>query len=282
VSNGLSLDDQPIGTSALTAREKALLALATNRYLRKLGGSCYTLLGRISANLSLDPIVEIHLPFHAIGGKLTVHIFKRDLTSIIEVFVNHVYDRFCALNPGETVIDCGAYIGEFSIYAANKVGTNGLVLAFEPNPQSFSICRRNLVQNNVHNAKLFNCALGDKEASAYLVTDETNLGATKVVGQGKFFEPPVQVRQLDGFLQYVEGRRIKLIKVDVEGAAVGLIRGAASLLEKRMIENVSAELHPGEEGLPSLLQGYGFTCTQRGSYLYASLSDEIVPVRHGG
>ncbi len=193
-----------------------------------------------------------------------------------------MYDRLCPLNPGETVIDCGAYIGEFTIYAANKVGTNGLVLAFEPNPQSFSICRRNLARNNVRNAKLFNCALGDKEASAYVVTDETNLGATKVVGQGKILGPPIQVKQLDGFHQYVEGRRIKLIKVDVEGAAVGLIRGAASLLEKKMIENVSAELHPGEEDLPHILQGYGFTCMQRGSYLYASLSAKIIPARHGG
>ena len=36
--------------------------------------------------------------------------------------------------PGETIIDCGAYIGEFTLYAAKAVGQSGRVIAFEPDP----------------------------------------------------------------------------------------------------------------------------------------------------
>ena len=42
-----------------------------------------------------------------------------------------------ALRSGDTVIDCGAYIGEFTLYAAKAVGPSGKVIAFEPDDKIY-------------------------------------------------------------------------------------------------------------------------------------------------
>jgi FkbM family methyltransferase len=203
---------------------------------------------------------------------MTFHLFNRDLANLIEVFVNHVYDKYCEIRSGDLVIDCGAYVGEFTIQAAKNVGERGLVLAFEPNPSSFCFCKANVDRNRIDNVKLFEHALGDTDGREYLQVNRVNLGASKVIQeetQGSV--GVVRVKMLSQFLPYFEGRPVKLLKIDVEGSAVQVARGATNLFDRRQIQNISAEIHPGEEGLRSLLESYGFTCSQEKSYLYAKL-----------
>jgi FkbM family methyltransferase len=58
------------------------------------------------------------------------------------------------LNPGDTVIDVGAHYGYFALLAAELVGMDGQVHAFEPTPSTFNVLerntrdRRNVIANN--------------------------------------------------------------------------------------------------------------------------------------
>jgi len=47
------------------------------------------------------------------------------------------------LKKGDTFIDIGAHIGYYSILARNIVGESGKVIAFEPNPESYKLLKKN-------------------------------------------------------------------------------------------------------------------------------------------
>ncbi len=244
--------------------------VGSNNYARLLGSHCVTVMSTISARLGIDPVVQLRPSMFGVDEVFAIHLFRRDITGLIEVWVNHVYDRFCDLEPGDIVVDCGAYIGEFTVYASAKVGENGLVLAFEPNPQSLQLCRTNT--GNRRNIVLFGTALGKQKGEGFIQVDHANLGATVVSdSRTKDSTAKIAIEQLDRFLPYLAGRSIKLLKIDAEGDAVKILSGGRQLLEERRIKNVSAEVHPGEEDdLQRALERLGFTCFRDRNYLYAS------------
>lgn len=49
-----------------------------------------------------------------------------------------------ALRPGMTVVDGGAHIGYYSVYAAQRVGSGGTVYAIEPSKENRSLLTKNL------------------------------------------------------------------------------------------------------------------------------------------
>ena len=63
---------------------------------------------------------------------------------------------------GDTVIDIGAGIGEFSVLASKLVGKNGKVISIEPSPEDFETLMVNLKTNMCHNVIPLNLAISDK------------------------------------------------------------------------------------------------------------------------
>ena len=223
--------------------------------------------------LRLDPIVEIPLRPFGVNVRMGVHLLNRDPANIVEIFVNHVYDKYCPIQDNEVVIDCGAYVGEFTIQAAKRVGIGGLVLAFEPNPKSFALCKSNIDRNGIRNVRLFQFALGEKEGRVHFKADKTNYGASTIIPQKEHdSRSTVGVVTLSQFHPLFADKTIKLLKIDVEGSATRIALGATSLLQGRVVRNVSAEIHPGEEGLQPLLESHGFHCIRENNYLYATLA----------
>ena len=246
--------------------------LASSRPARRTINVLLRLTAAISVKMRIDPIVEIGLSPLGLDAKMSFHLLNRDVTCFIEIFVNHVYDKYCQIEAGELVVDCGAYIGEFTLHAAKKVGPNGLVLAFEPNPQIFPLCKANMERNGIRNVKLFELALGDKETKVSFETNKSNFGSSRVVSSSmKDSKLEVPMKTLSQFISCSENRPIKLLKMDVEGSATRIILGSEDLFRRKLVRNVSAEIHPGEEELQLLLEGYGFQCSRENNYLYASL-----------
>ena len=259
---------------AMTLPTRIVSTLVSNRLIRRFMVRLSFLIGFLGAKIRLNPTVEISLKPFGVDAKFSIQLLRRDLPSLVEVFVNHVYDRFCMIGLGDVIVDCGAYIGEFTIYASRKVGNYGLVLAFEPNVDSFNLCIRNIGANRIRNATVFNTGLGRQEGTAYMGIDESNPGGSKIIWRSEERGAPrVAVTTLTQFSNHMQGRVIKLLKIDTEGSAVDIVNGAAALFEKRLVQNVAAEIHPGELNLERLLGLYGFVCLRLGSYLYASLGE---------
>src|SRR5258706_5861147 len=82
------------------------------------------------------------------------------LRVVTPVFHKRVYTRSGhELRPDDAVVDVGATIGAFAVYAAQR--TRGRVLAVEPHPGNAAALRRNLLANAAARAKVAECAVAD-------------------------------------------------------------------------------------------------------------------------
>ena len=77
---------------------------------------------------------------------------KSDSLVFLENFFLDSYDREegFTIKENDTVVDIGAHIGYFTIYAAKKA-TRGKILSFEPSRESFKVLKNNLKINNIQN-----------------------------------------------------------------------------------------------------------------------------------
>ncbi len=105
-------------------------------------------LSLVAARLRAGSAVVQHGP--AQGLRLEAGTGKLSyLTGTSEQFVQERLVSFLA--PGMTFYDVGANVGFFSLLAARLVGPGGLVVAWEPVPESASALRRNVASNGFDN-----------------------------------------------------------------------------------------------------------------------------------
>jgi len=138
------------------------------------------------------------------------------------------------LKPGDVFLDIGANIGLFTIVAARRVGPTGHIYAFEPSLRESNYLRRNLELNHLTNVTIVNCAVDEKSGTAQFaiaIDGGTNsLMKNEHPQQQVESWQSVQVITLDEFIAANNIKRIDLVKIDVEGGEVGVLRGAATLL----------------------------------------------------
>ena len=73
-------------------------------------------------------------------------------------------------------MDAGANIGAFTLLAAARVGSRGLVVAVEPEPGNFEALRRNVEANGLRNVVLVRKALLD-EAGRIVRMEDRRVGS---------------------------------------------------------------------------------------------------------
>ncbi|HXN75907.1 MAG TPA: FkbM family methyltransferase, partial [Gemmatimonadaceae bacterium] len=158
-----------------------------------------------------------------------------------EIYQQRVYELVpdFAPGPGWTVVDVGANIGMFAVRAA-QLGAN--VLAFEPNPQ----CSRWLAETIVANGfddrvTLFACALGSQAGHAVLDIGAGSLGARLNPATLSGAVATVSIRRLDDVAVEIGLKRVDLLKLDVEGHEVEVLKGAGKTLE--LVDRVVLEYH---------------------------------------
>ena len=152
-----------------------------------------------------------------------------------------------AVRGQQVVVDAGANVGIWSILAAREMPAGATILAIEPSPATFQIladCAR--VADGPASIIPFQGALGDHRGTARLMLDAPS-AATNRLGassdEGDSVEVPLV--SLDEILA-THGLTPSVMKVDVEGAEVLLLRGASSTM-RRVRPTVVLELHWGRE-----------------------------------
>jgi FkbM family methyltransferase len=141
------------------------------------------------------------------------------------------------LQPGMTFLDVGANDGIYAVFAASRVGPEGTVWAFEPSAREVARLQFNLDLNHL-SVRVFPIALADVSGQANLTVAgyeheaHNTLGAFAYRGIEAKGTETVVVRQLDAVLQDNPLPRIDVIKLDVEGAELRVLHGAASTMER--------------------------------------------------
>jgi len=150
-----------------------------------------------------------------------------------EIFLNNEYN-FKAHTQTPLIIDCGSNIG-MSILYFKYIYPNSRIIAFEPNPNSFKLLKKNVANNNLKNVEINNLGLYDEETeiSFYIDNNLSSLVGSINKKRGGTNELKVSAKKLSSYLKDVE--EVDLIKIDVEGAEINIIK---ELLETKTLNKV--------------------------------------------
>jgi FkbM family methyltransferase len=133
------------------------------------------------------------------------------------------------LKPGDVFYDIGANVGFFSLLAARCVGPQGMVYSFEPVNENTAAIRRNAKLNGLENLSVFEVALAEKSGSGELFLTKwdggSSLSAATIPAAEPIEQRTVRVAALDDLIATEGLRPPTLVKIDVEGAEQGVIRG---------------------------------------------------------
>lgn len=137
------------------------------------------------------------------------------------------------IHKGNYIFDVGANIGYMSLLFSKFTGPEGKIFAFEPETNNFSMLQKNILLNNVNNIFSYKVACSENEEELKLYLSEgINKGQhtlLKVHQENEQFEI-VKTIKLDDFFALNHLDRIDLIKIDVEGAELEVLKGMDSIL----------------------------------------------------
>jgi FkbM family methyltransferase len=135
------------------------------------------------------------------------------------------------LRDGSTFWDVGAHAGFFSLMAGRLVGSKGQVHAFEPVPENRERLVRSILLSRLNNVTIHSCALSDRAGQIVLYDAGLSVMWTSIEGASRQASIRVEANTLDSVAETV--RPPDLIKIDVEGGELAVLRGAPRLLAKR-------------------------------------------------
>ena len=172
-----------------------------------------------------------------------------------------------SLAAGDTFIDIGANIGYDTLLAASRVGTSGRVVAIEASPRIFGLLSANIERNHelAQQIRAVNVAISDRPGQLDLYEfGANNIGATTTLPSRRGRRcATVAAARLGDVITPAERGRVRLIKIDVEGAEPAILRDIVDHRDEypaRM--ELVVEANPQEAGFADIfdrLQAAGFT-----------------------
>lgn len=149
------------------------------------------------------------------------------------------------LQPGDCVMDIGANLGALTMPFAVQVGEKGSVFAFEPQPLVARLLVANCAMNFFNQVQVINAAVGEARSTLTLpimnYNADSNYGAADMRRLEELSATTdnvvtVDIVALDDLFStdptnpnkpYI---RPKLMKIDVEGMELGVLKGGAKLI----------------------------------------------------
>lgn len=199
-----------------------------------------------------------------------------------KTFLTAVYDFYLETNKlnifpkSPVVIDIGANIGQY-LFAIKSFFPNAKVYSFEPDPNIFNLLKEN--SKELNNVNLFNYALSEKNGFAdFFVSSEFSEWSSLVeVGQNN---KKIKIKTVKGdSISFSKDHPIDLIKIDVEGAELNVVKGLLKTLtsSKYLLIEISlnrSSLDIGSSELIKLLFENGFYIHTIGRIFSAGLGEE--------
>jgi FkbM family methyltransferase len=190
-----------------------------------------------------------------------VYKFVPALAISADTYEPHIVDWLKEwLKPGDTFWDIGANWGWFSLLAARIVGTSGQVIAIEPSLSNLAWLKRHIALNQCSNivtvVEAAVCEHNGGSVSFGLLADGCSpsnslMFSSHVNGESPDVSQQVQVSaiSLDGLLAKYN-RIPKIVKIDVEGAELKVLKGATQLLHSDVAPILLLAVHPFWQSTP--------------------------------
>ncbi len=164
------------------------------------------------------------------------HLFKRH-DAVLEVLLRR--------GRGTRVfIDVGANVGLYSLVVRQAMCATGRVLSIEPSATTAATLREHVAWSAQPGVEVFECALSSSSGMAQLAERKDDWGKASLArAEAGQTRSPVETRTLDDLVQETGVEVVDLIKIDVEGHELEVLKGAKDTIE-RMLPTIVIEYSP--------------------------------------
>jgi FkbM family methyltransferase len=191
------------------------------------------------ATLFLDPGDPV------LSGALTLRVFEPS-----ELYF---FKKFC--HGDMTLVDIGANIGLYTGLGIHNLDSNGRIVAFEPNPKSYTFLEKNIVANQTDTracprVDAFNMAAAPEQGQHELRLNPENHADNRLY-QGTYHGKienwdvlPVEGRPIDDVIDELGIQEVNFVKVDVQGFEQKAICGFQKTLTRSKNVILMSEFWP--------------------------------------
>lgn len=206
--------------------------------------------------LNVKPHPKAHIVAYA--GANFMHSFRK--SDLGNYLTTH-------LSEGDLFVDAGANLGGFS-FMGKRLGAEVIAIEADPTLAAF------LAENEAAFGTTKSVALSDEEGTATFYISDENIGGNSLVMSKKGWENSgysrectVRTARLDSLPELHSGKKVKLLKIDVEGHEEAVVKGADGLFRNQSVEAVWCEVrgatsdrNPNSyQAVCAYLSGFGFT-----------------------
>lgn len=162
------------------------------------------------------------------------------------------------LQADDIFVDAGSNVGPYALWAAD---CSANVIAVEPDPDAVELLRSNLSLNPLVSVRVEQCALGATAGEMSMTSGLDTTNRLMINGAG---DQRVRVETLDAL---IGNRRVRGVKIDVEGAERLVLEGATNALTSHLVDFIQLEWNSmsedclGEDRSPAaaILESCGYS-----------------------
>jgi FkbM family methyltransferase len=196
------------------------------------------------------------------GAKFITRENSMDIAHLSNFYERETTNLLLDLNP-ETFVDVGTHIGRFSLILANK---GSRVVSIEPSKDNFRALNKNIKLNNLQDKiKAINIGCSDKNGKTVLYFVPQNEGLTSLEKRGGARKEIINVKTLDSLCKSlnVSINANDVIKVDVEGFELNVLKGASNILKKgKSLLIIEITDKAREKSIKDYLSKFGYVNTK--------------------
>ncbi|QFI75627.1 FkbM family methyltransferase [Bradyrhizobium betae] len=199
-------------------------------------GIDFTEIGEVSATMFHRVLRDFAVKLFGLVAQIGFNsrLFRRVFLAFYSVYKSRLeagpVDELRRFVPeGSVVIDVGANVGFFSLRFASWVGPRGEVILLEPEDRNFEALQSLVVREGmIERSRLMKVAAAETSGKAMLKINPQHPGDHKLSLDDTGV--PIDTVRLDDLLSDKGRSRPSLIKIDVQGAELSVLRGAPDIL----------------------------------------------------
>ncbi len=154
---------------------------------------------------------------------------------------------YSILDSNDTYVDVGAHIGDSSLLAASKIKT-GKVIACEPTPNIYAELLANIRLNNFERKIIpLQKAVSDKVGTAFFSLEAASEVNHLLLSSKKGKSIKVPTTTIDSLVEKYSLKDITILKIDVEGFELEVLKGAIKSLRSKKIDMILFEVNPASQ-----------------------------------
>jgi len=218
----------------------------TNKYL----GGLWMFLGK-NARKVLSKRIFIKYTSKKIGPHGPFKLTPQFLFSNLEEWGsghNNGFQKYIELSKNkECILDVGAHVGLTILPVSLVSGVNTKIYGFEPSSENYKALQINLDLNGCTKVVIENCLVGAEENTDILFYETGDISATSSIVNNEsrqFDETHKKQVSIDSYCEK-NNLRPDLIKIDVEGAEINVLRGARRVMAE-FKPMVFLSVHPNQ------------------------------------